>query len=82
MKKLLLMTPMLLLTSATLANDNYESAGAASQFIFEMNKDTVMAALLEGGAEGYGRGNLTIAAQGSEQHWFKFSGEYLIEHQD
>ncbi|MFI4956909.1 MAG: putative Ig domain-containing protein [Gammaproteobacteria bacterium] len=60
----------------------YESAGIAPQFIFELDKDNVFGALFEAGSDGYYRGNLTFAAQGSEQHWFKFSGEYLLEHQD
>ncbi len=79
--KLLLLT-LLLIASVARAEETYESAGVAPQFIFNINEDNAVGALFEVGSNGYYRGNLTFAAQGSEQHWFKVSGEYLVEHQE
>lgn len=84
MRKLML-TGMLLLPAFAAQTDHgttYGTAGLAPQFLFDIDEDNAVGLLVEAGAQGYYRGNLTYAAQAKEQHWFKFSGEYLIEHQD
>jgi hypothetical protein len=82
MRNKFLLFIFLLFATVGHAEETYESAGVAPQFIVELDENNVFGALFEAGSNGYYRGNLTWAAQGSEQHWFKVSGEYLLEHQD